>query len=123
MSKIVIDPSKLPKSCRLKVGKKYLTLSQPNVRVPLEWDLVEQPLFGQFLEYWTRKGYYEKFAVVIAAGKDINELMPCFDFIIKNFKCNYRIKNTLVKFDSAILKYTMLGLGFNKKSDSTTKTI
>lgn len=114
MSSIKINLDKLPKSQRLKVGKKYFYLSQPGHRIPLEWDFEEHPLFLEFLEYWIKKGNYEKFGVSLSTGKDTASLIDAFDYVAELFKCNYRIReNKVARFDSALLKYTMLGLGLS----------
>jgi len=118
---VQLELKNLPKSKRIKTSYKYLTLSQPNVRVQLKWDMDLISLaFLNFLGYWVGKGYYEKFVVAIAAANDIGGLMPAIEYIVEEFKCNYKLKkNGTIRFDSAILKYLMLGLGFtNNKNEN-----
>lgn len=110
---VEIDPELLPKSNRLHVREHYMTLGQPGITAPLKWDFNKYPKFLQFLGYWLAKGYYEKYAVVLATGKDLKDLIDSFDEVSQLFGCNFKIReNKVVKFDSTMLKYVMLGLGF-----------
>jgi hypothetical protein len=88
-------------------------MCNPDIKVPRVWDFQKERLFMQFLGYWFARGYYEKFGVVVPGGKNIADLMPIFDSVSALFQCKYKIKeNKLVRFDSAMLKYVMMGLHF-----------
>lgn len=111
-----IDPDLLPKSNRLHVGDHYVKLGQPKTRTPIVWNFADHLKFLQFLGYWLRKGYYDKYAVSMATGKDLPDLLPLFDYVAELFACHYKIReDKVVKFDSAMLKYVMMGFGFGKK--------
>jgi hypothetical protein len=118
---VTLDVAKMPKSCRLHVGDHYLKLGQPKMRMPLVWDFNTQLPFLEFLGYWLRKGYYDRYAVSIAAGKDLPELIPDCDYVAQLFSCHYKMRaDKVVKFDSAMLKYVMIGLGFAQKKKNST---
>lgn len=119
-----IDPSLLPKSNRLHVGDHYVKLGQPKSRTPIVWNFGDHLKFLQFLGYWLRKGYYDRYAVSIATGKDLPELFPSIDYVAQLFTCHYKVRgDKVVKFDSAMLKYVMLGFGFAKKQKETIPVI
>ena len=112
---VSLDTTLIPKVRRLtKFGKELVLKNQKNIKkVPVCWDFETHVLFLAFLGYWSVKGYYDQQSVVISVGQDLSGLMPVFDYVCDLFKCNYRIKKyKVVYFDSALLKYTMMALGF-----------
>ncbi len=111
----------LKKVYAVKIGLKWIEYRRDKLKLPLIWDLEENPLFLQFLGYWTFRGYYERTEVeFLGINEDIYPLLSALDYISETFKTSYVIKKDgAIRFRSAPLMHTMIALGFNnvKKKD------